>query len=148
MKKTVVFMMSILGLFFTCNNEELPRDQFKNDLIIINGTSPTIKDSAPFKLLNVNVREEILFVEVSYSGGCNEHVFELIWPEVITAVYPPDFKVTLNHKDNDDPCDAILTRTLEFPFSESGLNFSPQAISELRITVINGYDKTEQLSIK
>lgn len=76
---------------------------------------------------------------VSYSGGCEEHDFMLVWPEVITMVYPPDFGVTLYHQNHTDRCEALLTDTLRTDLRETPLgSFNEETIAGMRITVVNG----------
>lgn len=52
-------------------------------------------ESDDFELHEVNVEDMRLLIKVSYSGGCEQHEFEIIWPEVIIAIYPPDFSIHL-----------------------------------------------------
>lgn len=76
-------------------------------------------------------------------GGCREHIFEVVCPEVVTTVFPPDIAVKLNHENNDDPCFAIITGTLEFDIDASVHGLSEKAIEEMRITVINGFGQNQ-----
>lgn len=103
----------------------------------------------PFQIQEVGISSEnMLLVEVSYSGGCKEHNFEVEWPEVITTIYPPDFSVTLYHNANGDNCEAFITETLEFSFDDNNLGLSDEAIQDMTITVINGSDTSQKVSNK
>lgn len=103
----------------------------------------------PYQIQDVRISEDHkLLVEVSYAGGCSEHVFEIEWPDAITAIYPPNFSVVLNHNANGDNCEAFITETLEFSFDESNLGLSDEAIQDMTITVINGSDTSQQVSNK
>lgn len=107
------------------------------------------KQTDPYQLQGVSISDDnLLMVEVGYSGGCSEHAFEIEWPDAITAIYPPSFSVVLNHNANGDNCEAFITETLEFSFDESNLGLSDEAIQDMTITVINGSDTSQQVSNK
>ncbi len=146
MKKFLI-LIAFSGLVFGCeDDEEVASDEVNDNYLLINSPTATITDSDPFQLLGVEVNDQVLMIDVSYSGGCEDHIFEIVWPQIITAVFPPDFEVVLNHNANDDSCEALITQQLEFDFGESGLGLSDLAIEGLRVTVINGYDRTQQVS--
>ncbi len=67
----------------------------------------------PFVFNNVTLNSNLLFLNVSYSGGCKEHIFRLIASSFMES-YPVQVNVVLSHKDNDDPCDAWITEELIF----------------------------------
>lgn len=93
---------------------------------------------APFYLDSVYVKGTELWIDVSFSGGCREHDFIIVWPEVITMVYPPDFGISLYHNNKGDNCEALISDTLKVDLTETPLGeFNATTISEMRITVIN-----------
>ena len=108
----------------------------------------SFEESDSFDLLGVEVVDQKVNIVVRYGGGCENHEFCLIWPEVITAIYPPNFSVTLHHKSNDDPCYALITETISFDPDESNLKLSKDAIDNMRITVVNGSDESQFVSNK
>ncbi len=143
--RTVGFFMLLL---VSCNEEELPSESQNNEISLAaaRGTNFVIENSDPFKLLKVEVVEEQVEVTVQYAGGCKQHNFEMVWPEIMTDVFPPDFEVVLNHDSNDDMCEALITRILSFGISDSGHGFSSQEIESMRITVVNGSNEAEKVS--
>lgn len=130
MKLTIYLLL--LGLFFTSCTDEVM------DVVNV--------DSDAFKLREVSVVDSQLLIKVSYSGGCAEHDFEIIWPDAISKIYPPDFSITLTHDANGDMCDAYPTEVLVFDLSNNPLGLSEEAIASMRITVINGSDPAEMVS--
>lgn len=76
----------------------------------LNGVEP-IGDR--IDILDLRREVNLLYIEVAYSGGCQEHDFELItdgqWPSEASTV-----NFYLQHEDYDDLCDAWLTETLVF----------------------------------
>ena len=138
-------------IFFSCDedniqqlNTESPSATSQSQKTSNNSIATIVSDA--FEINDVKVENENLLVEVSYSGGCEEHEFELIWPEVITMIFPPDFGVTLTHNDNEDSCDAYLTETLVFDISNNPLGLSRDVFSVMRISVTNGSDDTNVVS--
>jgi len=72
-------------------------------------------DGDAFTIDLVSLDGDDLVVEVGYSGGCQEHDFELCWPDqVFMESYPVQAQLELWHDDHDDACDAWLYEELRF----------------------------------
>lgn len=71
-----------------------------------------IRDDFSFK--NVFIENNLLNLEISYSGGCVSHDFSLIGSGVFAESYPVETSIVLSHEDNNDNCDSIITDTLIF----------------------------------
>jgi len=67
----------------------------------------------PVTINDVKNYNNILHVNVSYGGGCEEHEFQLIASSFMESE-PVQVNVLLSHEDNDDPCDAWITENLSF----------------------------------
>ena len=67
-----------------------------------------------FTFVNVTLEEDLLHLEVSYSGGCATHEFSLIGTGVFMESYPVQTSIMLSHEDNYDNCESIITETLVF----------------------------------
>jgi len=109
------------------------------------GLASGASQSDPFMLKSVSIdtaRQE-LQIEVSYSGGCATHDFELIWPENIIAIFPPVYPVILNHEDNGDMCEALPTETLIIDLTDKALGFNQFTINNMIVEVINGSNQEE-----
>ncbi|WP_422358498.1 hypothetical protein [Reichenbachiella sp.] len=104
-------------------------------------------NSDPFQLNGLRNDSTMLMIDVAYSGGCEEHDFELIWPEVITMIYPPRYTVILNHESNNDACEAYLSSTLYFDLSQYDLGLTPEIMDVIDLTVINGSDGDDMLKL-
>ncbi|MTI21345.1 hypothetical protein E1176_09970 [Fulvivirga sp. RKSG066] len=130
--RNIIFSALILTLAgcLSDNDVVIPVESPRSDAFVIN---------------EVNVIDQMLHVSVSYSGGCKSHDFELSWPDVITAVYPPDFSVILCHDANGDNCEAYLTEVLKFEVPDK-MGFSDEAIEQMRVTVINHSNTNNKVS--
>jgi hypothetical protein len=67
-----------------------------------------------FTFVNVTLEEDLLYLKVSYSGGCATHNFSLIGTGVFMESYPVQTSIVLSHEDNYDNCESIITETLVF----------------------------------
>ena len=118
MKKTL-FSLLIFPLFFfsscekksnsinSCPNliqnvnlEDFPMDHYGVNEIVLDGNE--------------------LFVNVTYGGGCEDHIFNLVMePNFWSGIPPVYYYFYLSHDANNDPCDALITEhNLCFDISE------------------------------
>lgn len=70
-----------------------------------------------FNVDNMAIDGSILEVTVSYSGGCEEHVFKLYSDQMYMKSYPPQLNLFLEHIDNNDRCRAMIIKKLAFDIS-------------------------------
>ena len=93
----------------------------------------------PFSIYSVKRNDQSLEVVVQYSGGCEQHDFEVV--AKVGDDYFPGVSLALVHLANGDMCEAYLTDTLTIDFS--GLLASSIIISEADVSLIHGYNKDE-----
>lgn len=72
------------------------------------------RPSDPFDLNSAEVAGNILTVNVSFGGGCRNHVFVLTAADVFLESFPVQLPMVLTHDDNDDPCEAYPTENRRF----------------------------------
>lgn len=72
----------------------------------------------PVKINEVSLDDDCLVVNLSYGGGCEDHIVDLarIHPSCGTPPLPPP-TFEIRHDSKDDPCDAWLTETHSFDLS-------------------------------
>lgn len=71
------------------------------------------KDSFTFRDARIN--SATLELTVVSGGGCQEHTYSLtMTPAAFMESYPVQANLYLRHDAHDDPCDAIVTDTVEF----------------------------------
>ena len=61
--------------------------------------------------------DNYLTVSVSYSGGCEEHLFNLYSEDNFCGTPPCYIYLTLSHESNNDLCEAIMKENLCFDVS-------------------------------
>ncbi len=66
-----------------------------------------------FRMDSAYVLGDFLHLQVSYSGGCRDHDFNL-WKLPPNALDPPPVELMLSHDANEDMCEAYITEWLVF----------------------------------
>ena len=83
--------------------------------------NPKLSNMGAHKDINeVSISGNTLQVNVSYSGGCKEHSFELVHKKEMTKSMPPILTVYLVHENNEDYCEEYITENLQFDLSDLG----------------------------
>jgi len=98
----------------------------------------------PFELNSVDLDGWDLSINVSYSGGCASHEFTVIWPEVITMIYPPQFDIWIVHDSNGDMCEAYPTETLVLDLSDNPLHLDMETLHAMQLGVVNASNPEER----
>ncbi len=70
--------------------------------------------SRNFTIISSQAIENILEIEVSYSGGCAEHSFNLYTTGAYMKSLPPKLALLLIHDDGGDACRELKTEKLKF----------------------------------
>lgn len=160
--KTIFYSWSLLLalLLFSCDNDDEANfntndqkvniiiaqalyDSFALDRNVNNGAQD---ESDPFIIRDAKIEGVRLEIAVAYGGGCEDHTFDLYWPEYSDQIYPPKLEVYLSHNANGDLCEAAINETLSINLSTGNLNYTKQIINQLEIIVVNTYDETNQVS--
>ena len=69
------------------------------------------------QLTGHRITGDTLELDVSYSGGCADHLFRLLITRGFAESFPVQTWGVLAHDDGDDPCDSIVSGTLVFDLS-------------------------------
>jgi len=70
--------------------------------------------------LKAEMEGECLKVVATYSGGCQEHAFDLVWNGRMTKSLPPVATLFLSHNGNGDNCRSVRSETLYFDLKGFG----------------------------
>ncbi len=72
------------------------------------------KENPSFEVLDASISGDILTVKISYSGGCEEHVFNAYFNGMYMKSEPPKAGIFIEHVDNDDSCRELITEEIQF----------------------------------
>ena len=88
----------------------------KTRLLLIN--QAFVPDSIQnFKLKKVWIEGTLMFLDISYSGGCKNHKWDLIFNGMLAKSLPPKAVLFLNHDSGGDLCKKLILDTLCFNLS-------------------------------
>ncbi len=73
-----------------------------------------VKGSDAFQIGDVRINGDTLFLDVTYSGGCKEHVFSGRHDGNIMKSLPPQLNIFIDHVANGDGCRSLISKTLSF----------------------------------
>ena len=68
--------------------------------------------SDPIEITAVRVEGNTMFIDLNYTGGCEEHTFSVVGSEMISKSLPPIRSVQLIHSAKGDQCKKIVEETL------------------------------------
>lgn len=67
----------------------------------------------PFTINEVRSDNEKIIIYVSYSGGCKEHNFDVVWDGVVDLSPPGKLNLIIKHNANEDSCEALIDDKIE-----------------------------------
>lgn len=149
MKSSLLFTFLIITLI-SCDDHQMDRLDSRLTLTksatgyaqVLSGNTDEIGD--PFNLQNFEIRDDSALVTVSYSGGCKQHTFEVIWSENYEKSNPPSTGLLLLHNAHGDACEALITETLSFSLGDL---LGQVAYETVVVNVINGHSPSDSLSV-
>jgi len=74
----------------------------------------------PVTIVQRNISSNLLTLQVSYSGGCEDHSFRLYSTEPVYFGIPGQCDVYLSHNGHGDSCEALIDEFLQFDLSPIG----------------------------
>ncbi|MEJ1937050.1 hypothetical protein WDZ92_43210, partial [Nostoc sp. NIES-2111] len=102
------------GITFPYQNSSHQLDVSKRAIQNIVITTGSIPKGDNFSLSNSRIIGKQLQIDVSYSGGCRQHDFNLYWNGAYQESFPPQVRMKLVHDAKKDTCERLITETLVF----------------------------------
>ena len=76
-------------------------------------------NTGEFYSINEVKREgDSININLSYSGGCKQHDFQIIWDGIVYTDNPCRMNLLLIHNSNNDGCEALITETISVNLKE------------------------------
>lgn len=97
--------------------------------------------SDPVTISDIRVQGNKMLIDVSYSGGCKDHSFQLTGSSMIAKSLPPIRHIQLVHESNDDMCKKMVMQTLEVDIK--ALAYQQQSGSKIFLTIDGWKDRIE-----
>lgn len=126
-----IITLSIAICFSACEEEDLANslntaNECHETLIADFDTQWTYD---PIYINEASLNDSILELNISHSGGCAEHDYQLIQEPLFCGTPPVFIIIRLSHDSNNDMCEALITKTLCYNLSSLYENFSQDDIS-------------------
>lgn len=122
-------------------------------LVIINDMPPDSLLLDPYWLEDLSIDGNVLTIGLTYSGGCNDHDYQLYMsPAAFMESYPVQANLYLWHNAYDDACDAIIFEDVQFDITPIAQLYGSHYPGSEGIVILNvlgyvGSDSTEFQSI-
>lgn len=71
-----------------------------------------------YQLMGMEIKDDVLTLNVEYSGGCKEHTWELISNGSYAKSLPPQITVCLKHNNHEDACRRLTMGPISFNISK------------------------------
>ena len=128
MKHNLIYIVFAFFLFSCGNSKENVKSESTSEKEVETPKAVIKKTPATIPHVEINsakIEDGILFLNVSFSGGCKEQTFELIGSEIIMKSMPPKRTLTLLRDDKGDTCREWVTRELKFNLKPVMLDEDP-----------------------
>ncbi len=89
------------------------------DKLVIDENFVPPRENGRFEVESMMMEDNLLKLRVAYSGGCEEHFFNLYSNGMYAKSYPPQLTLFLEHIDNNDRCRAWIVKELVFDISDA-----------------------------
>jgi hypothetical protein len=120
MKTKLLILLSAIFLFAGCHKRKAEQTTVQNDTKnkkLIMAELPAT-ESSPVTVDSMRVQDQTLILNVSYSGGCEEHSFDLYFNGMYAKSLPVQANLQLYHQGNGDACRKLEMKELKFDISE------------------------------
>ena len=116
-KNSIILVLLSTTLFIGCKEDESEVLESNCPEITLNNYN-TIWTDDYYIINEVSVNDlEELELNISHSGGCQEHEYLLLQEPVFCGTPPIYITIMLSHNANEDACEAWITRDLCFDIS-------------------------------
>lgn len=146
--KSFTFLLLATILFSCANSKKTTKNststqkteqkEIKAKAAILSQNIGKFRDSESYKIISVELDENILQLDITYNGGCKSHEFELVGSSFIMKSLPPKRGIQLYHHKSNDDCRELVNDRLFFDISAFAygedkeiilnLQYYPQAI--------------------
>lgn len=137
----LIFAVLVSACGLHKNNSNSDSGQTNSNIMLTATIGEVNVASDPVSISDIRVQGNTMFIDVSYSGGCKEHVFLLTGSSMIAKSLPPIRHIQLVHESNDDMCKKMVMQTLEIDIK--ALAYQQEKGSKIFLTIDGWKDRIE-----
>jgi hypothetical protein len=117
--RNLLTLVAILLIFQACHKRGATENTATQNPMAKALISSSLPDtaSAPVTIDSLKVSGQQLIVTVSYSGGCENHSFDLYFDGMYAKSLPAQATLQLYHRNNGDACRSLISEELRFDLS-------------------------------
>ncbi|MDA0809157.1 MAG: hypothetical protein O2983_09165 [Planctomycetota bacterium] len=97
---------------FTTPNDSASSNVTEQIVLQVVDKFPASAPSNPFSIESAKVVGDTLQLELSYGGGCKDHVFTAFWAPIFLEEEPPSTEILITHDARNDSCEAWISQKL------------------------------------
>ncbi len=131
----------ILFILFACKTpkviQELDTDSVEK-IYLTGELGKIMHDNSAFVMEKVRLEGHKLFVDINYSGGCEEHNFRVVGNPSISKSLPPVRSIQIQHDSKGDKCKKLIKKQLVIDISQFA--YEHESGSQIYL-VLEGYDE-------
>jgi len=139
MNKLIALCLTMI--LFSCGICKHKKQNPEETNMITATLGDTDQSSDSFSISDIRVKGNTMLIDVSYSGGCEEHQFEMTGSQNIAKSLPPIRAIQLVHKANGDQCKKMVMETIEVDIK--ALAYKQEAGSIIYLTIEGWKDRVE-----
>jgi len=114
----------------------------ENDNIKITASIGEINQTSDVaSITDVKIKGNKMLIDITYSGGCEAHSFQLVGAAAISKSLPPIRSIQLIHNANGDQCKKLVSETIEADIS--ALAYKQETGSTIILTLDGWKEKIE-----
>ena len=110
------FMLSVLLIIACSDDDIIQTNSICPEIIFLSNSEEFDNDYYTINSVSLSESQE-LEVNISYSGGCEDHFIELFQDPLFCGTPPVYISIKLSHNANGDMCEALITEDLCFDIS-------------------------------
>ena len=131
---SLVSVCTLSLIIFSCTDEQvIVAESNCPEIIVLNYDEEWINDTYIINSVSLLETQE-LELNISNSGGCQEHEYELLQDPLFCGTPPIYISIKLSHNSNGDMCEAWITKDLCFDISSI---YSGNGTDEVTIGLYN-----------
>ena len=117
--KLRIYTSSIILSLLLLSNCKINSPANDNNIkhIIIDTKANMLDTGDAYTIDSIKLNKDILSLFVNYSGGCQQHSFELYNNGISTHSLPPQTSISLKHIGNKDMCRQLISEEVKFNIS-------------------------------
>ena len=128
MRKTILILLAVYGGAASCRNQKSTSmdntppetlaayftQQIQHPLVIQEVANTDGLRHDAFSIAGMRINGDTLLVDVTFSGGCSQHVFTMSTNKQWLKSMPPQIHLELTHDGHQDACRELFMGTLRF----------------------------------